>query len=149
VQQIHPLPLWIGGRGDIRDVSVVLALGIEAVVDLADSESPLTMPRDVAYFRVPLNDGSGNPVWRMHSAINIAEQLLRDKVPMLICCQSGMSRSRAIAAVAFSRVTGRPTPECLVLCGSSGPTDVSPAFWNELLEVARGTTPGGAATPVG
>ena len=137
MQQIFPFSLWIGGRGDIRDFSVVLALGVEAVVDLADSESPLTMPRDVSYFRVPLNDGSGNPEWRLHSALNIAEQLLRDKVPTLICCQSGMSRSRAIAAVALSRVTGKPAPECLVLCGSSGPTDVSPAFWNELLEIAR------------
>lgn len=52
--------LWIGNALDARDVSGVLRLGIEAVVDLAIEEPPIQYPRDLVYCRFPLVDGAEN-----------------------------------------------------------------------------------------
>ena len=49
--------IWIGHAGDLRDARAALAAGVEAVVELADSEPLATLPRELVRLRFPLSDG--------------------------------------------------------------------------------------------
>ncbi|MHC5540006.1 protein-tyrosine phosphatase family protein, partial [Singulisphaera rosea] len=95
MRPIPDSPLWLGHVGDVRDLAALLSRGILAVVDLALDEPPAKFPREVAYFRVPLIDGEGNPPWRLRMAISIVADLLRSNVPTLVYCGAGMSRTPA------------------------------------------------------
>ncbi|MBI5757233.1 MAG: protein phosphatase [Planctomycetales bacterium] len=134
---VEPFSLWLGGRGEMSDLSGVLALGVEAIVDLADAEPPLALPRNLIHVRLPLADGGGNPIWLMRLAVEVVERLVNGNVPTFVCCQSGMSRSPSVVALALSRVTGQSPAESLARCVGSGPSDVSPALWRELLASMR------------
>jgi protein-tyrosine phosphatase len=134
---VEPFPLWLGGRGDVADLPGVLALGVEAIVDLADAEPALAVPRNIVHIRFPMIDGGGNPTWLLGLAVDVVERLLNGNVPTLVCCQSGMSRSPSVVALALSRVTGLSPAESLARCVESGPGDVSPALWHELLKLPR------------
>ena len=60
IDQISPHPLWVGHHGDGSDARRLHELGIEAVVQVAAEEAPLSPPRGLMYHRFPLVDGSGN-----------------------------------------------------------------------------------------
>lgn len=134
---VNPFPMWLGGRGDVSDLSAVVALGVEAIVDLADAEPPLAVPRSLVHIRLPLVDGGGNPTWLLRLAVEVVERLVNGNVPTLVCCQSGMSRSPSVVALALSRVTGQPPAESLARCVGPGASDVSPVLWHELLQSLR------------
>ena len=140
MRAIESYSLWIGNAGDVRSVAELMEAGILAVVDLAANEPVASLPREFVYCRFPLLDGTGNERWLLRAAISTISEFLRDNVPTLVACSAGMSRSPALAAAAIARVSGRDPHECLLACVASGPADVSPALWNEVVVILRSST---------
>jgi hypothetical protein len=132
MNRITSHPLWTGHAGDGRDYLRLLSLGIRAVVQLAAEEPPLQPLRDLVYLRFPLNDGADNPADLLALAVGSLASLLTLRVPTLVCCGAGMSRSPAVAAFALSLVTGEPPEDVLKRIVSGRRGDVSPGLWGEL-----------------
>lgn len=59
MREVIPDLLWIGNAFDARDLKSVLDRGIEAMVDLAIEEPPVSPTRELVYCRLPLVDGQG------------------------------------------------------------------------------------------
>ncbi|HEY8505971.1 MAG TPA: hypothetical protein VIL46_15405 [Gemmataceae bacterium] len=135
MRQLEPYPLWIGNSTEARDIRRILAAGIGAIIDLALSEPPIAVTREVVYCRFPLVDGVGNPPWLVRVAVETTASLIRAKVPTLSCCGAGMSRSPAVTAAALALAERRDPAECLELIAGLGGMDVSPGFWREVLGV--------------
>jgi protein-tyrosine phosphatase len=132
MRRIEPHALWLGHVGDARDPRPVLDAGIAALVDLALEELPALKTREVMYLRFPLEDGAGNSPEVLQLAVQTVAGLLQAKVPALVYCGAGMSRSPAIAAAALALFTARPCEECLALVKEFGPGDVSPGLWGNV-----------------
>ena len=135
MRQVADLPLWLGHVGDARDHARLHDLGIVAVVDLADSESPVVHPRSFVTLRFPLLDGAGNPPGILRLAVRATADLIRDRIPTLVHCSAGMSRTPALAAAALAEALGIPCPLALRLVTRDGPVDITPALWADLLGV--------------
>jgi len=121
------------------------------VVQLAAEESPQSTPRELLYFRFPLLDGSGNRIEVMMLAVGTIATLLRLRVPTLVCCGMGLSRSPAVASVALAIVRREPPDEVLRMVAERHPVDVSPGFWREIRTVqpvATGFEAGRQPSPV-
>jgi hypothetical protein len=132
MRHISSCSLWLGHRGDLCDPRRLISSGIQAVLDLALEEPPVPLPRDLVYCRFPLIDGADNPPWVLRSAVATAAGLLRDKVPTLVCCGAGMSRSPAVAAAALAATGNRSLDESLAVVLESGAGDVSPGLWRDV-----------------
>ena len=126
--------IWIGHAGDLRDARAALAAGVEAVVELADSEPLATLPRELVRLRFPLSDGGDNPAWLLRLAAESVSTLIRERVPALVCCSAGMSRSVCVVAAGVALAEGRPLAEALTAVVGSGPADLSPGL---LLQMRR------------
>lgn len=120
--------------------------GVAAVVDLALNELPAQVPRELSYQRFPLVDGAGNPPWLLRAAVDAVAGLVRSGTPTLVFCAAGMCRSPAIAAAALARANGGTPADALALVTQSGPCDVSPALWNDLLSALAQPTPSGSGS---
>jgi protein-tyrosine phosphatase len=127
--------LWLGHAGDVRDLRAVLEAGILAVVDLALSEPPAAVTRELVYCRFPLVDGPGNPLWLLRAAVEAVAGLVRSGTPTLVYCGVGVSRTPAVVAAALSRACDLPPAEALALVTRGGAADVSPGLWRELQAV--------------
>jgi protein-tyrosine phosphatase len=138
MRQLHSLPRWIGTAREARDLKSVLSQGIKAIIDLAVEEVPIHPTRELVYLRFPLIDGTGNPTWLLRSVQRMVEEAIHFRVPTLIACGAGMSRSPAVAAVAAAPFLGMEPVELLVELRGQGPIDVSPTLLQELL-AARNT----------
>ncbi|WP_010581725.1 dual specificity protein phosphatase family protein [Schlesneria paludicola] len=132
MREIIPNLLWLGNARDMRDVSKVLELEIIAVVDLALEEAMVKYPREIVYCRFPLLDGEGNSHSILQVAIQTIVLLIKIKVPTLVACGAGMSRSPAIVATAIALVHAVPAEHSLNMISEHGPLDVAPALWNEV-----------------
>src|SRR5262245_22926146 len=132
MKHVSDLPLWLGHAGDGRDNRQLLATGIRAVVQLAFEEPPLSPPRELLCLRIPLVDGEGNEPAILELAIRTVASLLRARLPTLVCCGGGMSRSPAVVAAALALVGDGDATACLQKIELSDPMDVSPAFWREV-----------------
>ncbi len=132
MRQVAGRTLWLGHAGDLRDPRAILAVGVEAVVELADSEPPAVLPRDLVRCRFPLSDGGENPPWLLKLAAESVASLLRANVPTLVCCAGGMSRSVCVAAGGVSLAEGRSLAEALTAVVGTGPADVSPGLLAQL-----------------
>ncbi len=128
MRQVHGRPLWIGNAGDLRDPRPLLTLGVEAVVELADNEAFVALPRELVRCRFPLSDGGGNPAWLLRLAADTLAALLKASIPTLVCCSGGMNRSVCIAAAGMSLAEDRPFDEALMAVIADGPADVSPGL---------------------
>lgn len=137
--RIEPYSLWLGHAGDCRDVTRALELGIEAVVQLAREEAPVQYPRDIAQFRIPLLDGAENSPALLRLAIETVEHLIRARIPTLVCCGAGMSRTPAIAAAALSRIEGQSPAESLEHVHHHLGTDITPTLWHDVVASVRET----------
>ena len=142
MRQVGGRALWVGHAGDLRDPRAVLAAGITAVIELADSEQFAPLPRDLVRCRFPLSDGGDNSKWMLRLAAESVAALLRPGVPVLVCCAGGMSRSVCIAAGGIALAEGRPLEEVLHAVAGRGPADVSPRLLGQLREALAS----GAAT---
>lgn len=136
MRQIQPHPLWIGHAGDGRDFRAMFDAGIEAVVYLAAEEPTVAAPRDLIACRFPLVDSTGNRPEALSLAIRTVAELIRRKVPTLVCCGAGMSRSPAVAAAALALFLGEPADDCLKqVVGEGLPADLMPGLWREIRDV--------------
>ena len=137
MRHIPDYSLWLGHAGDARDKHELLRLGIGAVVDLAVEEPPAVAGHETVYCRFPLNDGTENPPWLLRAAIDTTANLLREKVPTLVCCSAGTSRAPAIAAAALVKL-GRPSlQDALLYLADYGQFDVSAGLLQDVVEVMR------------
>ena len=132
MRQVPGRALWLGNVGDLRDARAVLAVGIAAVVELADSEPFAVLPRELIRCRFPLSEGGDNPPWLVRLAAESVAALLRANVPVLVCCSAGMSRSVCVAAGGVTLAEGRPLAESLSVVIGSGPADVMPRLLMQL-----------------
>ncbi len=130
--------LWLGNAGDLRDARAVMAAGIQAVVELADSEQLAVLPRELVRCRFPLSDGGDNPPWLLRLAAESVAAFLRAGVPVLVCCSAGLSRSVCVAAGGVALAEGRPLAESLWAVVGSGPADVSPELLVQLQQAMGG-----------
>jgi hypothetical protein len=146
MRRIDPYALWIGTARDARDVKSVLDAGIEAVVDLAIEEPPARLTREQAYLRFPLTDSDGNASWLLRAAVRAVAELIQSRVPTLVACGAGMSRSPAVVAAAVARLGAKPISA--VLSDLPGPIDVSPGLLRELAEVTAGVARGKGEPPL-
>lgn len=138
MRQIPGRALWLGNAGDLRDAHAMMAVGIEAVVELADSEPLAVLPRELVRCRFPLSDGGDNPPWLIRLATESVAALLRAGVPVLVCCSAGMSRSVAVAAAGVALGEGRSLAEALSAVVGSGPADVAPGLWAQVRQSVGG-----------
>lgn len=130
--EIVPERLWIGNLRQARDVTSVLNLGIQAIIDLALEELPASFPRDFTYLRIPLLDGPANAHSQLELAISTIATLIAARVPLLVVCSAGLSRSPAVVAAAWSRVHSVSLDDALRAIVVRAPHDVSPGFWADL-----------------
>ena len=105
------------------------------MVQVAAEEPPLAPPRGLISLRFPLVDGSGNPPAILMLAVGAVAGLIRLRVPTLVCCGMGLSRSPAVVAAALAIVRREPPDDVLRWISERRPVDVSPAFWREVRAV--------------
>ncbi|MGE3805713.1 MAG: hypothetical protein AB7K24_13635 [Gemmataceae bacterium] len=132
---IEPHSLWLGHAGDGHDFRRLFDEGIQAVVDLALDEAPVALPRELASFRLPLVDGAGNRGEILFLAVSTTATLLKMKLPTLVRCSNGMSRSPAVAAAALAILQQRPIEEILAEIAAQHSLDLTPVFWMQVKEV--------------
>ncbi|HLJ97429.1 MAG TPA: hypothetical protein VKU02_29995 [Gemmataceae bacterium] len=137
MNQIKPYPLWLGHAGDGRDFRPALDAGIQALVELSREEPPADPPRDLIYCRFPLLDGAGNDEHQLELAIQTLAALVRMRIPTLVCCNVGLSRSPAIAAAALAQAHGETPEDCLRRVAMAHHSDVSPGLWSEITHLMR------------
>ena len=125
MHHIIPHQLWIGHAGDGRAFRDIFANGIRAVVQLAIEEPPVQTPRELIALRFPLLDGQGNDRELLRLAIETVASLIDQKIPTLVCCGGGMSRSPVIAAAAIAVTSGTDLHACLQEVVKNHPADVS------------------------
>jgi len=125
----------MGNAMDARNISAVLGLGIVAIVDLAMEEPPIHCPRDIVYCRIPLVDGSGNRPEIIRAAVDLTASFIDSRVPTLVACGAGISRSPIIVAAALAKVTGRSLEQGLEEITLGVAHDVSTSLWAEVKAV--------------
>jgi protein-tyrosine phosphatase len=132
MRSVPGFSLESGHSGDLQNLNDIHENGIRALIDLAQNEKPIAPPRDIVYCRFPLIDGTGNPAWLLHLAVNTVSQLLRAHMRTLIYCSAGMSRTPCIAAAAISQIHGCSLSEAITIATQSGPADISPGLWSDV-----------------
>ena len=132
MRRIGTHSVWIGHAGDGRAFRDLFDAGIRAIVQLAAEEPSIAPPRELICFRIPLIDGAGNDPDLLDLAIRTLSTLIEKRIPTLVCCGAGMSRSPAMVAAALSRQTAVAFDECLRAVTESGPADLSPGLLSEL-----------------
>lgn len=135
MRPVIPELVWIGNALDLRDVTTALSSGVGAVIDLAANESPVLYPRDIAYCRLPLNDGAENEPAILRLAVSATAEFVKARVPALVACSAGMSRSPAVVAAALALVERRDPDDMLLRIAATGPHDVAPALWDNIKRV--------------
>ena len=126
--------LRIGNALEARDLSGVLNAGIEAVVDLAIEEPPISATREIICCRIPIVDGAGNSHARMSLAVRTILHLIRSGTPALVACSAGISRSPIFVAAALSRANSNTIQESLNQVAAAGPCHVSPALFADVVQ---------------
>ena len=132
MNQIDRFPLWIGHAGDGRDIREIHSHKIRAVVQLAMEEPPIGVTRDMIFLRYPIVDGVGNSPDLLTLAIHSVVALLAKKVPSLVCCAAGMSRSPTIVAAALAVISERDFDETLKSLLEYLPADVSASLLHDV-----------------
>src|SRR5205085_9800775 len=108
MNQIPPHLFWLGHDGEARDFRRLFDTGIKAVVQLAMEEPPLQPPRELIYCRFPLTDGAGDETELLRLAVRTVSQFIQAKVPTLVACGAGVSRTPAVAAAAMALIEQMP-----------------------------------------
>jgi hypothetical protein len=132
MRQIAGRSLWLGHAGDLREPRALLDAGIEAVVELADNEPYVGLPRELVRCRFPLSDGGDNPAWLLKLAAESVAALWKAGIPTLVCCSSGQSRSICIAAGGLAIAENQPLDEALAMVAAAGPADVAPRLLGQM-----------------
>jgi protein-tyrosine phosphatase len=139
MKQILPHLLWLGHAGDGRDFRALFDADIKAVIEVSAEEPPCQPPRELIYCRFPLLDGVGNDTALLSLTITVVADLLRNRVPTLVSCSSGLSRSPAVAAAALALLRQDSPEECLKAVLQHHAADVSPGLWSEIVSYVETT----------
>jgi protein-tyrosine phosphatase len=107
----------------------LFAAGIQAVIELADSEAAAVLPRELIRCRFPLSDGGDNPAWIIRLAAETVAFLLQANIATLVCCASGLSRSVCVAAGGLALADRISLNEALKGAVGTGPADVAPGLF--------------------
>ncbi len=137
MQHVVPGLLWTGNSRDARDPRQITGKGIEAVVDVSCEEEPAVLPRSITYCRIPLRDGQGNDEWHLQLALQVVSSLVTAKVPTLVACSAGMSRSPCVAVGGLAIARQSVPDDELTALAESRSLGVSPALWHEVVEMCR------------
>jgi hypothetical protein len=135
MRRVKPYALWIGHAGDAESAPGLHEAGIRALVQLAIEEPVASPPRDLIFLRVPLVDGAGNPSESLALAIRTVARLLELRIPTLVCCGAGMSRSPCIAAAALSLAFALGPGDALERLKATGPCDIASGFWRDCYDL--------------
>ncbi len=127
--------LWLGNTLDAHDIQRIVDAGIQALVQSAVEELPPKMTREILYFRFPLTDGSGNSAEILAFAVETVVSLIKKRIPTMVFCSAGMSRSPVIVAAAQALIQRQSLDECLAQIVSDQPHDVSASFWNSVARI--------------
>jgi hypothetical protein len=138
MNQVLPYPLWVGHTGDGSDFRQIFDNGIQALIQLAVEEPVQPAPRELISCRFPLLDGTGNRPEMLLLAISTLATLINNHIPTLVACGGGISRSPAVVAAALAIAHKASPEECLQRVVRYHPSDVSPAFWNDVIGVLPG-----------
>jgi protein-tyrosine phosphatase len=137
MNQIKPYHIWIGNAEDGHDFQAMFNKGIQAIVQLALEEPPVQPPRSLTYCRFPLIDGNGNDSFLLNFAVQSVAMLIEQRIPILVCCGAGMSRSPAIVAAAISLVERTTLHIALQRVTEQHATDLSPGLWEQIIHAIR------------
>jgi predicted protein tyrosine phosphatase len=129
MREILPGVLWIGNASDGRTPERLLEAGIGAVLSLAAEELTPALPRSMIQCHFPIQDGEQEDDAVLHAALQTLVALLRSRIPTLVYCGVGMSRSPALAAAALAIVQGGSPELWLRRIVEGHPHDVSPRLW--------------------
>lgn len=132
MRELNPQQLWIGNAGDSRRPRVLFETGIRAVVSVAMEEPIPQLPAEFIVFRVPLYDGEGNSDDMLRLAVESVTALTQSRLPTLLVCSAGLSRSPLVAAFALARVTGTPPLELLREWSQTARFDLHPLLLRDL-----------------
>jgi hypothetical protein len=135
MRRVEPYALWIGHAGDAGNAPGLHEAGIRALVQLAMEEPAASPPRDLIFLRVPLVDGAGNSIESLALAIRTVARLLELRIPTLVCCGAGMSRSPCIAAAALSLAFGLEPGDALERLETTGACDIASGFWRNCCDL--------------
>jgi len=135
MNQVKPYSLWIGHAGDGRAIRQIHDHKIRVIVQLAMEEPPIKATRDIVLLRYPLVDGLGNASDLLSLTINSVVALIRARIPTLVCCGGGMSRSPAIVAAALAIISERSFDASLKSLLEFLPADVSASLLQEVSAV--------------
>ena len=101
---VVPNLLWLGNTIDAVDVAGMAFHGIQARINLRTTKlSPLV---NVATYWHPLMDYWGNSQGEFVDAVEMLQKLMDEKVPTLIHCQMGISRSTTVLATWWAKDVG-------------------------------------------
>lgn len=137
MNQIKPYSVWVGHAGDARAIKTVLDQQIRAIVQLAAEEMPVQAPRDLVLLRFPLIDGVGNDPEILYLAIHCVATLIEKRMPTLVSCGAGLSRSPVITAAALAVARHGTLDECVKLVARYHAADVLPGFWEDVRQVLK------------
>ena len=135
MRQVAGRLLWIGNARDLRDVRAITDAEIATVVELADSETLASLPRDLIRYRFPLSDGGDNPEWLLRLTVNAIAGLIETKVRTLVCCSAGMCHSICVAAAGIVRAEGGNLQDAIAVVAALGPADVSPGLLDQFTRI--------------
>jgi protein-tyrosine phosphatase len=139
MHRIEPFPLWLGHSGDLRNPALLFAAEIQAIVDLAANEPFPQLPRDFVYCRFPLLDGEGNDPALLRVVVRAVGELMSVRIPTILCCSNGLSRTPAIAAATIGIADQSSLDAALIRVASQVRHDVSPALWRDLKDALAGS----------
>lgn len=131
VREIRPQLLWIGNAADARDFRTIHARGIAAIVQLAYEEPCIEAPRDLIVHRIPLVDGGCNDPALLSLAVDVLTALIGRRIPTLVTCSHGLSRSPCIVATALASAEQRSPRTVLEEIVAGVPADISPPLWSQ------------------
>lgn len=137
MREVIAAKLWTGNAAEARDLKLLSQLGISAVVDLALEEPPAFLQREVAYVRCPIDDSEAATAVLVEVAVRTVEHLVRLRVPTLVACSAGLSRSPLITAAAIARSDRMPLEAAIQSVSDRGPTDVSPGLLSLVRQVVE------------
>src|SRR5262245_58368521 len=130
MHEVIPKLLWIGNAGDLLEPAAIERAGIKAVIQVALAERMPPLSRELLLAHFPIVDGADNPRGIIAAAIDLTASLIHDRVPTLVCCSGGMSRSPCIAAGAIAVAFRENPDEALKRIIAGQPHDVAPGIWN-------------------
>lgn len=140
MRKINNFELWQGHAGDLRDIGKLSELGIKAVVEVADNEPSATLPRQFLRHRFPLSDDGENSEIYLSLAWETLLQLLKHRIPTIVVCSAGMSRSLLVIAASLSLIERIPFPEVLKELVREKRADISPALFHQIHAILNRTS---------